>query len=134
MKTLKAFISLVLPQLGPILQQAPQLLALFRDAFRRVGGTDAELDELLDENKKLIDKLGAPDAYRHVPPKVPPPTPMPTGFEYFPASHTTEPSDSDLKSEDRVFSADNRQLWTAWSPELGRPVPPAPWVLERVVT
>ena len=131
MKTLTAFLSLVLPQLGPILLQAPQLAALFRDAFKRVGGTDEELDKLLDENKKLIDKLGNPDAYRHVPPPAPP---QPEGFSYWPATHTAQPDESELKSGDRKYSANDRQDWTVWSPDLGRPLPPVPpWTLEGVV-
>ena len=65
MKALLAFLTIVLPK-------APELAGLFRNAFVKVGGTEADFDAILDANQKDIDRLGDPDSFRT---KRPDPTP-----------------------------------------------------------
>ena len=60
MNALLAFLKIVLPQ-------APQLTSMFRAAFAKVGGTDADFDQILENNQKDIDRLGEPDSFRHKP-------------------------------------------------------------------
>lgn len=61
MTVLLSFLSIVLPQ-------APQLAAMFRDAFTKVGGEGSDFDKILADNQKDIDRLGDPDSFRHKPP------------------------------------------------------------------
>lgn len=75
MKTLLSFLGLVMPQLGPVLLQLPELGRLFHSAFTRVGGTDAQLKAVLAANKIDIDRLANPDSFRRRRPSEPPPPP-----------------------------------------------------------
>lgn len=71
MKTLTAFLSILVPQLGPVLARAPELIGLIRGAFTRVGGKDANLDKILAANQIDIDRLAHPDSFRTKPPEKP---------------------------------------------------------------
>jgi len=71
MKTLVTFLGLVMPQLAPVLAGAPELVGLFRHAFKKVGGKDADFDAILAANQKDIDRLKNPDSFRTKGPRKP---------------------------------------------------------------
>ena len=64
MKTLMTFLSLVMPQLAPVLMATPDLINQFRNAFKKVGGKDKDFDAILAENQIQIDRLQNPDSFR----------------------------------------------------------------------
>jgi hypothetical protein len=69
MKTLTTFLSVLMPQLAPILPRVPELVNLIRGAFTRVGGKDADLDKILAANQIDIDRLADPDSFRNKGPR-----------------------------------------------------------------
>jgi hypothetical protein len=57
MNMLISFLTIVLPRV-------PELTQLFRDAFKQVGGTEEDFNEILAKNQRDIDRLADPDSFR----------------------------------------------------------------------
>lgn len=64
MKTLLRFLTLLLPELKPLIDRSPELLSAVKRAFQKVGGNEEDLNKILEENQKDIDRLGDPDSFR----------------------------------------------------------------------
>ena len=62
-----ALIGAFVPQLGPVVAAAPEVIRLLKGAFTKIGGDEADLDRILAENQIDIDRLANPDSFRHKP-------------------------------------------------------------------
>lgn len=70
------FLTIVLPQV-------PGLTNMFREAFKSIGGNEADFDAILAKNQIDIDRLADPDSFRHKKAGTPAPPPPVTGaFPY----------------------------------------------------
>lgn len=67
-KGASAFLGLVVPQLGPVLTRVPEIIDIFRRAFTKVGGKDADYDALLAANHVDIERLKHPESFRETKP------------------------------------------------------------------
>lgn len=78
LEKVQQFLGIIGPQLGPILNRVPELVGLFRNAFRQIGGDENDLEAILAANQKNIDRLGDPDSFRQRRPPAPTTQPTPT--------------------------------------------------------